>query len=221
MTEGWWVRSGNVPRRVAEHRAAVTDRRLRLFARACCRRAADLLLDPRSLRAVEEAERFATGRSTGAALAAARRLARRAIRLPLEQTVLVGRYRAAAARAAAPASDPDGGYADACRHASRAAACRPGRPDRDRTAGVGALRARGHAAQAGLLRDIVGDPFRPAAAGPRWRPRPVRPSRTRAGVRTRQARPGSSRGRAARRAATGHPAPPGSAAPPRPSAILP
>jgi hypothetical protein len=60
----------------AERQAARSQagrRRLRLFAAACCRRATPLLTDPRSLRALEVAERMAEGQATPAQVARALR----------------------------------------------------------------------------------------------------------------------------------------------------
>lgn len=50
-----------------------SDRRLRLIGVACCRHIWDRLRDPRSRRAVEQAEAFADGLISGADLAQARR----------------------------------------------------------------------------------------------------------------------------------------------------
>jgi hypothetical protein len=48
-----------------------TDRKLRLFSVACCRRVSFLMTDPRHRRVVEAAEQFADGRLTAAELEAA------------------------------------------------------------------------------------------------------------------------------------------------------
>src|SRR5262245_9712586 len=66
MTEWEWQACGD-PERMLAHlqgrkRPALSDRKLRLFACACCRRVWPLLIDPRSRRAVEVAEQFAEGR---------------------------------------------------------------------------------------------------------------------------------------------------------------
>jgi hypothetical protein len=80
MTPGEWERCADPEAMVeflrAERQAARSRagrRRLRLFAAACCRRAAPLLTDPRSLRALEVVERLAEGRATPAQAARARR----------------------------------------------------------------------------------------------------------------------------------------------------
>jgi hypothetical protein len=61
-------------------RGTASDRKLRLFACACCRRVWHLLPDERSRRAVEASECFADGGCDGLALADARALARAASR---------------------------------------------------------------------------------------------------------------------------------------------
>src|SRR5436305_9705516 len=72
MNEVDWL-TGHDPQAMLDYQAdRVSDRRLRLFAVACCRRFWPYLKDPRSRRAVEVSERYAEGDADGAALAEAR-----------------------------------------------------------------------------------------------------------------------------------------------------
>lgn len=77
MTEGeWWASDQLGPMlRYLDYRYVARKpegrRRLRLFACACCRTAWDQLVDERSRRAVEVAERFALGKARRAELSAA------------------------------------------------------------------------------------------------------------------------------------------------------
>jgi hypothetical protein len=135
MTEAEWL-SCTDPERMMPGTAS--KRKLRLFACACCRRPGLLLRDPRSLHAVEVAERFADGRATDDERVAAWTAAR-AVE-PDSSSSLV--HVAAAATA---------GYATV------AAAL-----------AIADYAAIPRAVQCDLLRDLFGNPFRQAAADPAW-----------------------------------------------------
>ena len=150
MTEAEWLTSedpaamlrwlGNLPAEGTDgegrrYVVSVSDRKLRLFACACVRQVWDRLTDPRSRQAVEVAERFADGEVEAEEMTIAREAAN------------------AAARAAARAADWAADWA-AARAAARAAAW---------AADWAAARAAAWAVHAHLLRDIVGNPWRPPA----------------------------------------------------------
>lgn len=64
MTEDEWNAATDPGPMLEFIRGKVSDRKLRLFAVACCRRILHLMPDPRSLRATEVAERHADGLAT-------------------------------------------------------------------------------------------------------------------------------------------------------------
>jgi hypothetical protein len=80
MTEADWDRNTQPQEMLEALRASgrASERKLRLFACACCRRIWPLLTDGRSRQAVEVAERFADGRADADELAAANESARQA-----------------------------------------------------------------------------------------------------------------------------------------------
>lgn len=152
MTESEWLASTDpaamvrwltsegikrVPPQSTRDGRLASDRKLRLFACACCRQVWHLLEDERSREAVEVAERYADGEATGAE----RGLAFNAtdnIDDPAERFLVQATLRSEAAYGA-----------------NQAAACL-------------LSDQHGFAAIANLLREIVGNPWRPVACDPAW-----------------------------------------------------
>src|SRR4051795_4509713 len=104
MTEGEWLTCTDLQAMLQFLHDKVSERKLRLFAVACCRRVWPLLRHRDSQRAVEMSEQYADGRSTTKALLLAERKAKAvAAELDVEATVLM-RLPAWAARDAAQAA---------------------------------------------------------------------------------------------------------------------
>src|SRR5262245_26472447 len=154
---------------------SVSARKLRLIACACCRRVAHLFKDARCQRALEVNEAFADGEAAKRQLGTARRAAEEAFdRLDARGRAHPATFAACAVWYALRAGERgrDGfAFPDAVWVASsvRLAGCAagPGKKS-DRAALQGASKEE-RAAQAELIRDIVGNPFRTVTIDRRWR----------------------------------------------------
>jgi hypothetical protein len=157
VTEAEWLAADTFP--LVEYlRGKASDRKLRLFAAACCRRILPLIRDPYGERVIEVAERFAEGEVSTESL----RLAREA--------VLTGRLQP---RADAP-------HRSAEDHAWVAVASASGEEERSFSLCVAAVRWAAWEGQlSGLMKltpffdkdvlaEIVGNYLQPAALNPAW-----------------------------------------------------
>jgi hypothetical protein len=152
MTERQWKRCAD-PNRMLDFLAdRVGDRKLRLFSVACSRHVWHLLTDRRSRRAAEVAERYADGLATPKQLAAAYSAADQA------QFAIWGSYRR---QDPSPVKAAD--WLASLWPFGAASRETPYPPHRDDRVGVAP------ATQVALLRDVFGNPFRPATLDPRWR----------------------------------------------------
>jgi hypothetical protein len=164
MREQDWLTSADPEAMLDYVRGQTTDRKLRLFACACCRDVWHLLPDARSRAAVEVSERYADGlagpkeqaRARGAAVSptgAVAWAAYWAVSNKLATCVVNVSHITVEARARAAEAQARAGGADQA-------------ADR-----IAAWEGASHAAlreQACLLRDIRGNPFRCVAADPAW-----------------------------------------------------
>jgi hypothetical protein len=156
MTEKQWLNARQVETMLAHlyHNAIASDRKLRLFACACCRRLWQYL-DERARRVVEGVERYADGLVPGIDLA---NLWGAAIDIAGEL----------------PRPLPAGAAFAAVVEAARTGAQTPGATSSQDAAAFAAAQAawarRGEKkAHRALLRDLFGDPFRPVRVQPAWR----------------------------------------------------
>jgi hypothetical protein len=182
MTEAEWLACGD-PARLLQflqwHREPSSDRKARLFACACVRRVRRLLTDARSRRALEACEGYTEGRVTGEALRAAHLEAGAAF--AEAQWAAEGDERTTPARAAlhlGVADDFSAAWsADWSAAAAGVAAREVGYEADPQTTGDWEQynpaylegRAAEERAQAVLLRDIFGNPFRSVTFSPSWR----------------------------------------------------
>jgi hypothetical protein len=184
VTEAEWLTCIDAPTMLRYLQGRASDRKLRLFSCACCRRVWHLLTDPRSRAAIEVAERFVDGaadqqellEASNAAWAAAMGMISTheiAVRLDPETypDLLYGIHDAAraspAACAAAYASMTDLGWVHSAANYARQATLQAS-PGAARVGTVGSALPRKEAervertertAQARLLVDLVGNPF--------------------------------------------------------------
>jgi hypothetical protein len=149
MTEAEWLASREVGGMLAFADRHLSQRRRRLFAAACCRRVWHLLDDARCHAAVALAERCADEAVSEEELGEAAEEA--------EEADDAGRPAAwSASYACCPAPLTLARLLEVTGPASGACGSEEGRE-------------REAAAQASLLRDVVGNPFRPVALDPAWR----------------------------------------------------
>jgi hypothetical protein len=153
VTEAEWDACADPEAMLRLLRGRVSDRKLRLFAVACCRRVAHINTHPGAAPAVEAAERFADGR-----------IGERE-RLQAWRGVYAKQYGDLTTWSAALGAVKKQAF-PAARHASSRAAY-------DVAAGLSGDSWRQaweaeRRAQAGLLRCIAGNPFRPVAPEPGW-----------------------------------------------------
>jgi hypothetical protein len=147
MTEEEWMACGDLMAMLNEFPRSFGERKHLLFTCACCYHVRDAIFDVRSRDAIEVAEEFADGLVDGNALAAAQREAEAANREPFDWGAravvrLCKKAFASSVYEAAKAGWPPN---QGEQHAARLAEMIP------------------------YLRDIFGNPFRPAAFSPSWR----------------------------------------------------
>jgi hypothetical protein len=155
MDEATWL-SGADPRQMLLFlRGRVSERKMRLLICACCRRVWDLLGDDRSRRAVEVAERYADGLADGTELLGAKREANAAYLRARKQSgpaafrLCGAAHLALQAVAQKPRFDP--------REDEFLRGAKERKEKVERTA------------RSDLVRDLLGNPFRPLVADPSWR----------------------------------------------------
>jgi len=159
MTEADWLTCADPEPMLEYLRGRISDRKVHLFAVACCRRAWSFLSDERCCRAVEVAERFADGGADVKELAAVRTATLAAERGPAD--------RAAYWTAHPNPSETIWNVHTGCAEAEMANALLGVSP-REHEAAWNAAGRVANQAQAELLREIVGNPFRPVVVDPRW-----------------------------------------------------
>jgi hypothetical protein len=148
----------------------VSDRKLRLFFCACCRRIWSFTLDERSRKAVEVAERFCDGLATEAELLAAWNGAREAAQLANSSEARVAWSAAWVAEHASSLQLPVNSVlsADALVNATLEKQTYRQIPMRIASQLSKRMYERETTIEAGLLRDIVGNPFQQVSVNSDW-----------------------------------------------------
>ncbi len=161
MTEAEWLACKDLWLMMQQLDFRNSDRKLRLFAAACCRQVWDRILDDRSRQAVETSERYADGEATYTQVLLA---VAHCEELPFTHADAAVEH-AAAVRCATERACAES-YFRATRDAATALAERsPGDPESEVDP---AAEFRALVAQCDLLREVVGNPFRPVAVEPDW-----------------------------------------------------
>ena len=170
MTEAEWLACNSPPRMLEFLRGRAGDRKVRLFAVACCRHILHLLTDDRNRIVIEVAERYADGLVPKKNLKAARR---RTFQARSERPCTIGQDFQWGLAFAEGATDvltegPHESAQDTAYYAAVALAYGETQ-GRERDERFEAVHNAERLIQARLLRDIFGNPFRPVSFDPAWR----------------------------------------------------
>ena len=164
MTESDWLTCTEPEMMLRHVRSRLSERKLRLFACACCRR--DMPTHPESRRALEVAERFAEGQASRSDLAQAWLAASpKPVRFTAGGLAARDAARHTVDRTALVVAVLDAAMEVAYRSAWTAAGDRTGG---ERLSAWDTGRAAERQAQADLIREIVGNPFRRIALPAQW-----------------------------------------------------